>query len=270
MVILIAALAGYFSAMGGCAAVLDSEGSRVTVIDASHECIYSMEAQPGEKFSYPAFSNLRVWCISSLRGLLETDILTGETSVVSSRRTGAPWIDSEGNLWYTRQGSLYRWDEEVNSSVSAFHVSVENGTAVYTDRNDFLRILNLETGRERLVQGYRFYAPTVLVSGDVIAPTLTGEIVFLPADGSLMVVGNGEQPVWSVESGGLFYCVSVDDGHRLTGADLWFVVPGEHPVRVTDSPDVFEIHPECSGSVLWYEDALTGSVGTLNIDDLSL
>lgn len=256
------------SVSGGYAAVLSGDGSEISVMDVSEESVFTMEAEPGERFSYVSFGDLRIFCISSSRGLLETDILTGVTDVVSSRQTGAPWLDSDGNLWYTRQGSLYRGDVLVNSSVSAFHVSVENGTAAYTDRNDFLRILNLETGCERIVQGYRFYAPTVLVSGDVIAPTLSGEIVYLPSDGSLMVVGNGEQPVWSIELEGLFYCVSEDDGHQITGADLWFVAPGEHPVRVTDTPDVFEIRPECSGSLLWFQDALTGNIGTLNVDFL--
>ena len=256
------------SVSGGYAAVLCGDGSEIAVMDASEERVFTLNAEPGERLSYLTVGDLRIFCISSVRGLLETDILTGVTSVVSSRRTGAPWIDSGGDLWYTWQGSLYQGDEEVNSSVSAFHVSVENGVAAYTDRNDYLRILNLETGRERVVQGYRFYAPTALVSGDVIAPTLTGEIVYLPADGSLMVVGSGEQPVWSSELQGLFYCVSVDDGHELTGADLWFVVPGDHPVRITDTPDVFEIRPGCSGSLLWYQDAATGNIGTLNIDAL--
>jgi hypothetical protein len=85
-----------------------------------------------------------------------------------------------------------------------------------------------------------------------------------------MIVGSGEQPVWSRELEGLFYCVSTDDGHQLTGADLWFVVPGNQPVRITDTPDVFEIRPECSGNLLWYQDAATGNTGTLRFDDLPL
>jgi len=258
------------SVSGGYAAVVNDDGGQITVVDNTGEGVFTLSGEPGESFSYLIFRDLRIFCLSSRRGLLETDILTGVTSAVSSRRTGAPWVDSEGAIWYTRQGSLYCGDEVMNSSISAFHVSVENGVAVYTDRNDFLRILNLETGRERVVQGYRFYAPTALMSGDVIAPTLTGEIVYLPADGSLMVVGSGEQPVWSSEHRGIFYCVSTDDGHELTGADLWFVVPGEQPVRITDTADVFETGPECSGGLLWYQDAATGSIGTLNTDDLSL
>ena len=192
LVLLVLSSVQSLSVSGGHAAVLYGDGSEIAVIDSSEERVFTLNSEPGERFSYVCFGDLRIYCISSTRGLLETDILTGETTVVSSRRTGAPWIDSEGDLWYTWQGSLHRDAEVVNSSVSAFHVSVENDVAVYTDRNDFLRILNLQTGRERVVQGYRFYAPTVLESGDVIAPTLSGEIVYLPADGSLMVVGSGE------------------------------------------------------------------------------
>lgn len=270
--LIIIAIAGYafLSVSGEYAAVTGEGGASVDVVSSHGEFVFSLEAQPGERFSYVTFGDLRLFCISSSRGLLETDILTGETSVVCSGRTGAPWFDSEGNLWYTRNGSLYRWGEVVNGSVPAFHVSVENGIAAYTDRNDRLRILTLENGRERVVQGYRFYAPRVTPSGEVIAPTLTGEIVYLPSDGSLMVVGSGEQPCWSSEKQGLFYSVSTDDGHELTGADLWFAVPGETPVRLTSTPDVYETNPECSGTSLWYTDYAAGTVHCVPFDELPL
>ncbi len=258
------------AASGGLAAFTGDDGSSVSVVSPEGESVFALDSEPGERFSYIAFGELRIYCVSSSRGLLETDILTGITSVVSPGRTGAPWLDSGGDLWYTGNGSLYRWNDAVNEGVSAFHVSVENGIAAYTDMNDMLRILSLETGGERVVQGYRFYAPLVTPGGDVIAPTLTGEIVYLPADGSLMVVGNGEQPCWCPGLRGLFYCVSTDDGHELTGADLWFVRPGENPIRITSTPGVHETRPECSGSTLWYVDALTGSFGTLAVDELSL
>lgn len=258
------------SVSGGYAAVTGEGGSSVDVVSSEGESIFTLQAQPGERFSYIAFGDLKLFCISSSRGLMQTDMLTGETSVVCPGRTGAPWFDSEGNLWYTRNGSLYRWNEEVNGSVPAFHVSVENGIAAYTDRNDRLRILTLENGRERVVQGYRFYAPRVTPSGEVIAPTLTGEIVYLPSDGSLLVVGSGEQPCWSSELQGLFYSVSTDDGHELTGADLWFTLPGESPVRLTSTPDVYETNPECSGTSVWYTDYAAGTVHCVPFDELPL
>lgn len=258
------------TASGDFAVSLDFEGGGITVTDSAGDSLYSVEAQPGERLSYVVFRDMKLVYLSSSRGLLETDILTGETTVVSSRRTGAPWISSDGALWYTLNGSLYCDGAAVNGSLPAFYVSVENGTAVYTDRNDVLRILNIDTGRERMVQGYRFYAPIVLESGDVIAPTLSGALVYLPADGSLMVVGSGEQPCWSGELGGLFFCVSTDDGHELTGSDLWFVRPGENPIQLTFTPDVFEIKPSCSGNLLWYIDDVSGAVCSMSLDGFSL
>ncbi len=147
------------AASGGLAAMAVDGGSSLSVVSQGGEMVFTLEAEPGERFSYIAFGELRIYCVSSSRGLLETDILTGETSVVSPGRTGAPWLDSAGDLWYTKNGSLYRWKDVISEGVPAFHVSVESGTAAYTDMNDMLRILCLDTGGERVVQGYRFYAP---------------------------------------------------------------------------------------------------------------
>ena len=255
---------------GGFAAYLTPGGESISIIDTGGESVFVVDAEPGERLSYMVFRDLKLVFLSSSRGLLQTDVLSGETEVLSSQRTGSPWLSSDGSLWYTFSGSLYGDGLVVNENVPAFHVSVENGTAAYTDRNDVLHILNIDTGTERMVEGYRFYAPIVLESGDVIAPTLSGAIVFLPVDGSLMLLGSGEQPCWSDQLNGLFYCVSEDDGHQITAADIWFVRPGEEPVTVTSTPDILETRPSCSGEMLWFVDEGNGTPSCMSLDDLSL
>lgn len=254
---------------GGFAAYLTAGGESITVIDGGGETVFFVEALPGERLSYICYGDFKLVFISSSRGLVQQDVLTGESVVLTGERTGAPWISSSGDLWYILDGNLFKNGVSTGVAVSAFHVSVENGIASFTDRNDDLHILYLEGGQERTVQGYRFYSPTVLAGGDVVAPTLTGEIIYLPADGSLIVVGNGEQPCWSYELEGFFYCVSEDDGHSITGADIWFVKPGEEPVTVTFTPGILETRPSCSGDMLWFVDERTGIPGCVSLDDFS-
>lgn len=253
---------------GGFAAHLCENGESICVVDSGCETVFSVAAMPGERLSYLRLSDLKLVFISSTRGLVEQDILTGEAVVLSEERTGAPWISSSGDLWYTRDGFLYRNGSSASIAVPAFSVSVEDDLVVFSNRNDDLHFISLVDGLDRTVKGYRFYSPTVLPGGDVIAPTLTGEIIYLPSDGSMMVVGNGEQPCWSTELGGLFYCVSEDDGHSVTSSDIWFVKPGEVPVQVTNTPDVFENRPACSGDLLWFLDSRTGVLDCRNLNDL--
>lgn len=257
------------AASGDHAAFLEAGGSAIMVLASSGDTVFTMDADPGERLSYHAFGNFRIFCISSERGLLETDMLTGETTVLETRRTGAPWVDSEGDLWYTLEGSLFRNGEEVNTSVPAFMVSVENGRAAYCDPEDNLRILDLTDGTERIVQrGYRFFGPLMLRSGDVVASTLSEGIAYVSPYGSMAFVSGASEPCWSDDYLGIFYSMPVDDGHTITGSDLWFARPGEDPMQLTLTPDVFEMSPSISGINLWYVDEATGKPGYLRADDL--
>lgn len=255
---------------GGFAAFLDGGGEFLSVVDASGEEVFVLDAWPGERLSYPAFDNLKLVFVSSSRGLVQHDVLNGEVTVITEERTGAPWFSSDGDLWYTSGGFLYCNGTSSGIAVEAFSVSVDGGCVAFTNRNDDLHILDMESGTERTVQGYRFYSPQVLSDRGVIAPTLTGEIVYLPPDGSLMVLGHGEQPCWSSELEGIFYCVSEDDGHSLVSADIWFVSPGGEPVRVTFTDGVNETRPSSSGDLLWFVDEITGEQDCVSVDDLSL
>lgn len=257
-----------FSVSDGNIGVIDHTRSCISLRDISGEVNFRFNADPGEILSFPVIRGSEVFFLSSSRGLLAVDTETGLAAEVCGPGAGAPWVDSKGLLWYTFQGSLYCEGRLMNSTVPAFHASVENGVAVYTDTDDNLHILILDTCHEKVVTGYRFYSPIVLPSGAVFSPALTGEIVFLTADEPLSVVGYGEQPVWSNEHDGLFFCVSTDDGHNLTGADLWFVRPGEDPVQVTFTPDIFETKPLWAESALWYIDAVDGTVNSMIPDAL--
>ncbi len=202
--------------------------------------------------------------------MVEDDIFAVESAVVSGVRTGAPWFSSDGDLWYTFDGFLYKNGVSTGVEVPAFYVSVENGVAVFTDRSDRLHIVSLISGEGRVIQGLRYFSPVVLAGGDVVVSSLTGEIVFVPSGGEPAAVATGEQPCWSYLHHGLFYCVSEDDGHTVTGADIWFVRPGEEPVQITFTQNKIETKPSCSGELLWFVDYCTGVPDCVAADALSL
>ncbi len=254
---------------GGFAAYLSAGGESISVLDTAGETVYTVEALPGERLSNPEIGQMKVVFVSSSRGLVQADMLTGEFTVISDERTGAPWISASGDLWYTVDGFLFMNGVSTGVQIPAFHVTVEDGLAAFTDRGDNLHILSLESGEDTVVSGFRFYSPVVLSGGDVLAPSLTGEIVYVPLGQSSYVIANGSQPCWSTELSGLFYCKSQDDGHSITAADIWFVKPGGEPVQVTFTSEVLETRPACSGDVLWFVDENRGIPECVSLDDLS-
>lgn len=254
---------------GGFAAYLAAGGESISVLDTGGETIFTVEALPGERLSNPELGHMKIVFVSSARGLVQADMLTGEFTVLSDEHTGAPWISSSGDLWYTVNGYLFINGASMGVQIPAFHVSVEEGLAAFTDRGDDLHILSLESGEDTVVSGYRFYSPVILPGGDVLAPSLTGEIVYVPFEQNSYVVANGSQPCWSTELSGLFYCKSEDDGHSITAADIWFVRPGGEPVQVTFTSEVLETRPACSCDVLWFVDENRGISECVSLDDLS-
>lgn len=255
---------------GGFAAYLAAGGESIGVVSDGSEIVLTLNALPGERLSYPAFGDLKLVFVSSLRGLVQHDIIADESVVLSEKSTGAPWISSSGDLWYTQDGYLFMNGASTGVSIPAFSVSVENGVAAFTDRNDHLHILSLENGEDLIFSGYRFFSPVVLKNGDVITPTLTGEIIHIPSRDIPAVVGNGEQPCWSYELDGLFYCISEDDGHSIIAADIWFVRPGGEPVQITFTSDLLETRPACSGGILWFVHSRSGIPDCVRLDALSL
>ncbi len=255
---------------GGFAAFLSTGGEAISVLDTGGEIVFTVEAQPGERLSNSEFGHMKVVFVSSSRGLVQADMLTGEFTVISDEHTGAPWMSSSGDLWYTVDGYLFMNEASTGVAIPAFHVSVEDGLAAFTDRGDNLHILSLESGEDTVVSGYRFYSPVVLPGGDVLASSLTGEIVYVPFGQNSYVVANGSQPCWSTELSGLFYCKSEDDGHSITAADIWFVRPGGEPVQVTFTLEILETRPAYSCDVLWFVDENRGIPECVSLDDLSL
>jgi Tol biopolymer transport system component len=75
-----------------------------------------------------------------------------------------------------------------------------------------------------------------------------GSIVVARTDGSGSVnLGYGSNPSWSPDGRYLVFEVTTDDGHVITGSDLFIdAVDGTGRIRVTDTPEIFERWPSWS------------------------
>jgi Tol biopolymer transport system component len=75
-----------------------------------------------------------------------------------------------------------------------------------------------------------------------------GHIAVASTDGSTRQdLGYGSNPSWSPDGQFLVYEVTADDGHVITGSDLYIVeVDGSGRIQLTDTPELFERWPSWS------------------------
>ena len=75
-----------------------------------------------------------------------------------------------------------------------------------------------------------------------------GSIAVAAADGSGSInLGYGSNPAWSPDGRYLVYEVTEDDGHVITGSDLYIAAAdGSGRIRLTDTPEWFERWPSWS------------------------
>lgn len=60
-------------------------------------------------------------------------------------------------------------------------------------------------------------------------------------------LGRIDSPSWTVSGKWIVYMEDKDDGHRLISSDLFCISPeGSGRRRLTSTPDVFELNPQCS------------------------
>ena len=75
-----------------------------------------------------------------------------------------------------------------------------------------------------------------------------GTLMIMEPDGSKKrELARGHHPSWSPDGRMLVYDVSMDDGHRILGSDLYVInADGSEPTRLTNTPEVLECEPAWS------------------------
>ncbi len=94
--------------------------------------------------------------------------------------------------------------------------------------------------------------------GRVAFEVLGGSLYVMNIDGSgLTSLGRGEHPSWSPDGAWIAFMQTEDDGHDMTGADLYAVrADGSARVQLTRTPDTFELFPTWTpdGAAIAFDD----------------
>ncbi len=217
--------------------------------------------------SSPDYCRVAVWAGSDSTGcivVLDEDSLSVLGPYESA---GLPCWDGEGNLWFTARETLHCNGEPVGPPLSAHHISVsqDGKTVVFTDENDFILEMNLESARlDTISTSFRFYAPFYIPGGGIVSASLDGGI-WLFENMRAVPVGQGEHPAWWPEAGGIVYIQSTDDGMYMTSSDIWLWTPGSGAAQLSDTPYIFEINPVPAPDGVYYIDSFSGLVGFLEM-----
>ena len=124
---------------------------------------------------------------------------------------------------------------------------LEPPRATLQEEDVFVRIDHEDV---RLTAGEdRFFEAIASPSGDKVAAVgLTTGIHLLEVDSGLTVYSAaGTHPSWTPDGRWLLFERTEDDGHQLTGGELWAVAAETgNAVRLTYTPDAIEQHPAVS------------------------
>ncbi len=91
-------------------------------------------------------------------------------------------------------------------------------------------------------------------------------VVVTPNSTNKVVLGRGIKPSWAADSKKIVYHISTDDGHVITGSDLYIInADGTERIQLTDTPNEFEVEPCWSedGQRILYRSEITGQIYVL-------
>ncbi len=182
----------------------------------------------------------------------------------------------------TRMPALPAWSDDGASVVLAGEEGVqrfETGIAPLSGKAGVSTLLARHDGLVRAadgalvvvpVEGQPILAAVPSPTGDRYAVQVMGAGLFLvSADGSSVTpLGRGEHPTWSPDGGYVAFMQVEDDGHDITGADLWTVrADGSAPSRLTSTADRHELFPVWTpdGAAIAFDDLQAGVVYLLPI-----
>ncbi len=216
---------------------------------------------------------------------------TGKITELTRGKTGEslPSFKKDGSIIYSLAGILmerealsdnrsgerrYKPENAIAGNVSANVVALspDNRIMVVED-NEGIKIMDTEGKTRKIVvkNGERDFACNAQFSP-------SGEqIMFFNNAGSaghlyiydlkterVTDLGEGSMGQWTPDEK-IIYCISVNDGYRLTGSDIYLINPdGSGKTRVTSSPDLIELYPALSpdGKTMVFRDEKSGKILT--------
>ncbi|MCA0389286.1 MAG: hypothetical protein LCH52_12425 [Bacteroidetes bacterium] len=193
---------------------------------------------------------------------------TLQLSEFSGRMTIMPSVSTSGDICFVENGTLKSYDPLTkNSSLSS-----PKGIAAFIE-NDKISVVSAGSAKRVIepVKGQRCINATLSPDGSRIAfEILGGNLYLINSDGSGLVdLGRGYRAAWSPDSKYISYMLTEDDGHFITGSELYIVkTDGSGKKMITNSTDKIEMNPSFSadGKSIYFDNATDGAIYKMEVE----
>lgn len=193
---------------------------------------------------------------------------TLQLSEFSGRMTVMPSVSTGGDICFVENSTLKSYDPVAkNSSLSA-----PKGIAAFIE-NDKISVVSAGSAKRVIepVKGQRCINATLSPDGSRIAfEILGGNLYLINSDGSgLIDLGRGYRASWSPDSRYISFMLSEDDGHFITGSELYIVkADGSGKKMITNSTDKIEMNPSFSsdGKSIYFDNATDGAIYKMEVE----
>lgn len=192
---------------------------------------------------------------------------TLQLSDFSGRMTVLPGVSTAGDIFFVENNTLKSYDPVSKTTAP----SAPKGVAAFIE-NDKISVISNTTKRViEPVKGERCINATLSPDGSKVAfEILGGNLYIVNSDGSgLTDLGTGYRASWSPDSKYLTYMLSVDDGHFITGSEIYLVkADGSEKKAITNSSDKIEMNPSFSadGKYIWFDNVSDGSIYKMEVE----
>lgn len=177
---------------------------------------------------------------------------------------GTDIIYHDGNGIQSVDSGIETAETGTIADVHTHAVPVINGILISDGSGDAGRVVRPVTGDDTDAV---YLWPVVSHDGQKLAFRVYGEGLFISDldGGNLIEIGSGEAPAWSPDSRYLSYMISEDDGHNITGSDIYIVdtaTGAPAPVNVTAQSGLQAMYPTwaADGSRIAFSDVSSGTI----------
>lgn len=257
-------------------------GLWVMNIDGSQRKELVNEPGAGYKFSWSADSKEIAYRFSKFmkgkryEAIKKVDVASGRIEQLSNFERGVQpphWSYSTAGKWVSfisrgeRKGASV--DHEMPRQLLARLAAKPHINKILYFHKDNIWIMNEDgTQKRQLTQDIGF-DPVWSPDRSKIVYSKWDNLIVIDPDGRHKVdLGRGINPNWSPDSKMIIYQITQDDGHRITGSDLYITnADGSGKTQLTNTPDEFEFDPSWSpkGDQIVYRSEITGQIYILHL-----
>jgi Tol biopolymer transport system component len=158
-------------------------------------------------------------------------------------------------------------DININGIASKVSAKSNNDIIVYLDQNTLnVKAHTLDKSKEwDITRDGRYVNPVVSPDRNKVAVNKHDEMFVFATDGSGLIysLGRGIANSWSPDCQQILFFISEDDGHAITGADLYLInSDGSQKWQLTNTPSIFEEWPDWSpdNKQIVFSDIKTGTI----------